>query len=180
MMGKEPFPFDLLYWNDDSTNMPAEMHRFYLRNMYRDNKLCRPGGIKFGETSIDVTKIKTPSYFISTKEDHIAPWTSTYEGMMLLGGDKTFVLSASGHVAGIVNPPAAKKYHYWVNPHLDDREHAEDWLAKAKQHDGSWWNHWAEWIKNTAGTQVTARKIGGGKLGIIEPAPGRYVMKKAS
>ena len=178
MLGKEPFPFDLLYWNDDSTNMPAEMHRFYLRNMYRDNKLCRPGGIKLGDTSIDVTKIKVPSYFISTKEDHIAPWTSTYEGMCLLGGDKTFVLSASGHVAGIVNPPAAKKYHYWVNPHLDDREHAEEWLGKAKQQDGSWWTHWAEWIKSRSGAQVAARKVGDGKLDIIEPAPGRYVMKK--
>lgn len=180
MLGKEPFPFDLLYWNDDSTNMPAEMHSFYLRNMYRDNKLCRPNGIKIGEVGIDVTKIKCPSYFISTKEDHIAPWVSTYEGMCLLGGDKTFVLSASGHVAGIVNPPAAKKYHYWTNPKLDDREHAEDWFAKAKQQDGSWWTHWANWLKNTSGNMVTSRKIGSGKLKPIEPAPGRYVKKKAS
>jgi polyhydroxyalkanoate synthase len=93
--------------------MPAEMHSFYLRNMYRDNKLCRPNGIKINDVGIDISKIKCPSYFISTKEDHIAPWTSTYEGMCLLGGDKTFVLSASGHVAGIVNHPDAKKYHYW-------------------------------------------------------------------
>jgi polyhydroxyalkanoate synthase len=180
MLGKEPFPFDLLYWNDDSTNMPAEMHSFYLRNMYRDNKLCRPNGIKINDVSIDVSKIKIPSYFISTKEDHIAPWTSTYEGMCLLGGDKTFVLSASGHVAGIVNHPNAKKYHYWTNPKLDDREHAEDWFAKAKQQDGSWWVHWAEWLKNTSGEKITARKIGAGKLKAIEPAPGRYVRKKAS
>lgn len=179
MLGKEPFPFDLLYWNDDSTNMPAEMHSFYLRNMYRDNKLCRPNGIKIGEVGIDVTKIKCPSYFISTKEDHIAPWVSTYEGMCLLGGDKTFVLSASGHVAGIVNHPNAKKYHYWINPKLDDREHAEDWLAKAKQQNGSWWTHWADWLKKTSGSMVTARKIGSGKLKPIEPAPGRYVKKKA-
>lgn len=179
MLGKEPFPFDLLYWNDDSTNMPAEMHRFYLRNMYRDNKLCRPNGIKIGDVGIDVSKIKVPSYFISTKEDHIAPWTSTYEGMHLLGGKKTFVLSASGHVAGVVNPPAAKKYHYWANPDIDDREHAQDWLAKAKQYDGSWWTHWAEWVKKTSGTKVPARKVGDGKLKIIEPAPGRYVKKKA-
>jgi polyhydroxyalkanoate synthase len=179
MMGKEPFPFDLLYWNDDSTNMPAEMHRFYLQNMYRDNKLCRPNGIKIGEVGIDVSKIKIPSYFISTKEDHIAPWTSTYEGMHLLGGKKTFVLSASGHVAGVVNPPDAKKYHYWENPDIDDRDHAEDWLAKAKQYDGSWWVHWANWLKKTSGTKVAARKVGGGKLKVIEPAPGRYVKKKS-
>lgn len=179
MLGKEPFPFDLLYWNDDSTNMPAAMHSFYLKNMYRDNKLCRPNGIKIGDVGIDVSKIKVPSYFISTKEDHIAPWTSTYEGMMLLGGKKTFVLSASGHVAGVINPPVAKKYHYWVNPEIDDREHPEQWLAKATQHDGSWWTHWADWVKSTSGTKVPARKIGSGKLKIIEPAPGRYVKKKA-
>ncbi|MBL8642137.1 MAG: class I poly(R)-hydroxyalkanoic acid synthase [Alphaproteobacteria bacterium] len=178
MLGKEPFPFDLLYWNDDSTNMPAEMHSFYLRNMYRDNKLCRPNGITINETPIDVRKIKVPSYFISTKEDHIAPWASTYEGMHLLGGDKTFVLSASGHVAGVVNPPAAHKYHYWVNPDTDDRQHAEDWLAQAKQCDGSWWVHWAKWVEGTSGPRIPARKIGSGKLKIIEPAPGRYVKKK--
>lgn len=181
MLGKEPFPFDLLYWNDDSTNMPADMHRFYLRNMYRDNKLCRPNGIKIGDTPIDVRKIKVPSYFISTKEDHIAPWTSTYEGMMLLGGKKTFVLAASGHVAGVINPPAAKKYHYWTNPHIDDREHPEEWLAKAKQNEGSWWTHWAHWVSSVtaaSGSKVPARKIGGGKLKAIEPAPGRYVKKK--
>lgn len=146
--------------------------------MYRDNKLCRPNGIKIFDTSIDVSKIKVPSYFISTKEDHIAPWGSTYEGMMLLGGKKTFVLSASGHVAGVVNPPAANKYHYWVNTDIDDRQHAEDWLAKATQHDGSWWTNWAEWLSNTSGPKVAARKVGDGKLKAIEPAPGRYVKKK--
>lgn len=129
MLGKEPFPFDLLYWNDDFTNMPAEMHRFYLRNMYRDNRL-KKGWIKFGSTPIDVSSVKVPSYFISTKEDHIAPWTSTYEGMMLLGGKKRFVLAASGHVAGVINPPVAKKYHYWINEEIDDREHADQWFKK--------------------------------------------------
>ncbi|MCB1557982.1 MAG: class I poly(R)-hydroxyalkanoic acid synthase [Alphaproteobacteria bacterium] len=178
MLGKEPFPFDLLYWNDDSTNMPAEMHRFYLRNMYRDNKLCKAGGIKIGKTSIDVSKIKVPSYFISTKEDHIAPWTSTYEGMMLLGGKKRFVLAASGHVAGVINPPASNKYHYWVNEKIDDREHAEEWFKQASQHDGSWWSDWAEWVKGTSGKQIPARDPKKGKLKVIEPAPGRYVKMK--
>jgi len=180
MLGKEPFPFDLLYWNDDSTNMPAEMHSFYLKNMYRDNKLCRPNGIKILDTQIDVSKIQIPSYFISTKEDHIAPWASTYEGMCLLGGKKTFVLAASGHVAGVVNPPAANKYHYWINAHIDDREHAEEWLAKASQHEGSWWLNWADWLESISDKKVSAREIGSGKLKAIEPAPGRYVMKKAS
>lgn len=180
MLGKEPFPFDLLYWNDDSTNMPAEMHRFYLRNMYRDNLLCKIGGIIMDGVPLDVRKIKVPSYFISTKEDHIAPWVSTYEGMLLLGGKKTFVLSASGHVAGVINPPAANKYHYWTNDVIDDRDYPEDWLKKATQHGGSWWTHWAGWVKETAGTQVDARPVGCGKLKIIEPAPGRYVRKKTS
>ncbi|HNQ91523.1 MAG TPA: class I poly(R)-hydroxyalkanoic acid synthase [Alphaproteobacteria bacterium] len=179
MLGKEPFPFDLLYWNDDSTNMPAEMHRFYLRNMYRDNKLKRKGGIKFGSTSIDVSTIKVPSYFISTKEDHIAPWTSTYEGMMMLGGQKRFVLAASGHVAGVINPPAAKKYHYWTNEEIDDREHPDQWLQKAHQHDGSWWVDWEKWVRHTSGKMTLARNPKKGKLKPIEPAPGRYVLKKA-
>ncbi len=179
MMGKEPFPFDLLYWNDDSTNMPAAMHRFYLRNMYRDNKLARKGGIKLCGTPIDVTQINVPSYFLSTKDDHIAPWVSTYEGMMLLGGKKRFVLAASGHVAGVINPPKANKYHYWTNDHLDDREHADEWLAKAEQHGGSWWNDWAAWVKKYAGKKITARDPKKGKLKEIEPAPGRYVMKRA-
>ncbi len=180
MMGKEPFPFDLLYWNDDSTNMPAEMHRFYLHNMYRDNKLCKAGGIILNKTPIDVSKIKVPSYFISAKEDHIAPWTSTYEGMMNLGGKKRFVLSASGHVAGVINPPAANKYHYWVNDKIDDREHAEEWFAQTVQKDGSWWSDWAEWIKKNAGKKVPARDPEKGKLKVIEPAPGRYVKMKGT
>jgi polyhydroxyalkanoate synthase len=178
MMGKEPFPFDLLYWNDDSTNMPAAMHSFYLKNMYRDNLLCKAGGIKLEGVPLDVRDIKVPSYFLSTKDDHIAPWASTYEGMLLLGGDKTFVLSASGHVAGVVNPPASKKYHYWENKNIDDRYHPQEWLDKAKQHDGSWWTHWAKWVKEFSGEQVAARKPGSGKLKVIEPAPGRYVKRK--
>lgn len=179
MLGKEPFPFDLLYWNDDSTNMPAAMHSFYLRNMYRDNLLCKPGGINIEGVDLDVRKIEIPSYFLSTKEDHIAPWKSTFDGMQLFGGPKTFVLSASGHVAGVVNPPAANKYHYWENNTVDPRKHAEDWLAKAKQHDGSWWPHWKKWALAYSGEQVAARQPGSGKLKVIEPAPGRYVRKKA-
>lgn len=178
MLGKEPFPFDLLYWNDDSTNMPAAMHSFYLRNMYRDNLLCKAGGIKIGEYPLDVKKVKVPAYFLSTKDDHIAPWKSTYEGMLLFGGKKTFVLSASGHVAGVVNPPESKKYHYWENNTIDDRQYAQDWLNHAQQRDGSWWTHWSKWIKQYAGDEVAARKPGGGKLKAIEPAPGRYVRKK--
>lgn len=176
MLGKDPFQFDLLYWNDDSTNMPAAMHSFYLRNMYKDNLLCKSGGIKLDNTAIDIGKIETPAYFLSTKEDHIAPWKATFDGAKLLNGESVFVLSASGHVAGVVNPPAAKKYHYWSGSTFDRRTNAEEWLAHARQWDGSWWTHWAEWIGNYAGAQLPARPV----LHGIENAPGSYVRKKAA
>lgn len=172
LLGKEPFPFDLLYWNDDSTNLPAAMHTFYLRKMYQENQLVKPGGIQMDDTPIDVRKIKTPSYFLSTKEDHIAPWQATFAGSKLLGGDVTFTLAASGHIAGVVNPPAKNKYCYWTSD--VDLEQAEDWLDSAKQKDGSWWPHWQKWMKNYTGDKVPARKIKDG----IEPAPGRYVKVK--
>ncbi len=173
LLGKEPFPFDLLYWNDDSTNMPAEMHSFYLRNMYRDNKLTKPGGIVINGTPIDIRKIKTPAYFLSTKEDHIAPWRATYAATQMFSGPVLFTLSGSGHVAGVINPPANNKYGYWTAP-----EHPpvpESWFTKAKRHDGSWWNHWNKWIQPYAGDMVPARK----PKNPIEPAPGSYVQMKA-
>ncbi len=173
LLGKEPFPFDLLYWNDDSTNMPAEMHSFYLRNMYRDNKLVHPGAITIRETPIDVRKIKTPSYFLSTKDDHIAPWKATYTATQLFSGPVTFTLSMSGHVAGVINPPSANKYGHWTaekNPADPDQ-----WLADAEQHNGSWWNHWNEWVQNYAGGKIPARS----PKNPIEPAPGSYVKMKA-
>lgn len=176
MLGKEPFQFDLLYWNDDSTNMPAAMHSFYLRNMYKDNLLCKPGGMKLNNVPIDVSAINVPSYFLSTKEDHIAPWKATYDGMRLLGGDKTFVLSASGHVAGVVNPPQANKYGFWINEHIDGHKSADDFLGKAEQQEGSWWPNWAEWLKKYSGKKVDARK----PQKAIEDAPGSYVRKKAA
>ncbi len=170
LMGREPFPFDLLYWNDDCTNMPAAMHRFYLRNMYRDNKLKDKGGITVGGVKIDLSTIKTPCHFVSTKEDHIAPWIATYAGMNLIGGkDKTFTLAASGHIAGIVNPPSKNKYCYWVNGKAANT--AEEWFNDAKQFDGSWWAHWHDWIENYAGEQTEARIVSKG----IEAAPGSYV-----
>ena len=175
MLGKEPFQFDLLYWNDDSTNMPAKMHSFYLRNMYKDNLLCVPQGITINDTKIDVHKIKTPAYFLSTKEDHIAPWKATFEGMKLMGGDTTFILSASGHVAGVVNPPVANKYHYWSNGKIAGTETPDAWLDHASQTEGSWWSNWAEWLKKYSGNVIDARKPADG----IEAAPGSYVKKKA-
>ena len=172
LLGKEPFPFDLLYWNSDSTRMPARMHTFYLRNMYIENKLREPGGITLAGEAIDVSAIDTPTYFISTLEDHIAPWKSTYLGAQLLGGPVRFVLGGSGHIAGIVNPPAANKYQYWTNETLADS--ADEWLASAEKHDGSWWNDWAGWHAGFGGDKVAARKPGDGGLKIIEDAPGAY------
>jgi len=174
LMGKDPFPFDLLYWNSDSTRMPAKMHSFYLRNMYMANKLKDPGGITLDGVPIDIGKIKIPAYFISTAEDHIAPWKSVYKGARVLGGKVRFVLGGSGHIAGIVNPPAAKKYCYWINPKL--AESPDEWLETAKRHEGSWWNDWQAWMdKNNGGVKVAARVPGEGKLKVIEDAPGAYV-----
>jgi polyhydroxyalkanoate synthase len=174
LMGKDPFPFDLLYWNSDSTRMPFAMHSFYLRNMYLHNRLKDPGGITIGGVPIDMRKIKTPSYFISTIEDHIAPWQSTYLGARLFSGPVKFVLGGSGHIAGIVNPPAANKYGYWINTKLP--ESADDFLAGATQHAGSWWTDWHGWVQGLAdGEMVPARQPGKGPYKAIEDAPGRYV-----
>src|SRR5690606_31261805 len=160
LLGKDPFPFDLLYWNADSTRMPARMHSFYLRNMYIRNLLGVPGGISIAGVPIDLSAVRLPAYFISTVEDHIAPWQSTYKGARYLGGPVRFVLGGSGHIAGIVNPPAAKKYHYWTNDKLADTP--EEWFEGATQHPGSWWDDWKAWIEeqNKGEAKVPARKPG--------------------
>src|SRR5437868_1571348 len=173
LLGKDPFPFDLLYWNADSTRMPARMHSFYLRNMYIKNLLGVPGGIELAGVPIDLSKVQLPSYFISTVEDHIAPWKSTYKGARYLGAAERsqvrFVLGGSGHIAGIVNPPSAKKYHYWTN---DARaKTADEWFAGAKQAPGSWWDDWQRWIDAlNSGEKVPARI----PANAIEDAPGSY------
>jgi polyhydroxyalkanoate synthase len=174
LLGKDPFPFDLLYWNSDSTRMPAKMHSFYLRNMYLANRLKEPGGIRLGGVPIDLRKIAMPVYFVSTVEDHIAPWKSTYKGARILSGPKRFVLGGSGHIAGIVNPPSAKKYGYWTRPQLP--ETAEEWHAGAGWNEGSWWTDWQAWIAGLNGPdRVPARVPGKGALQVLEDAPGSYV-----
>ncbi|RCK28705.1 PHA/PHB synthase family protein [Thalassospira lucentensis] len=178
MLGKDPFPFDLLYWNSDSTRMPKAMHSFYMRNMYNKNLLREPGGISILGEPIDLRNIKIPVYFLSTREDHIAPWQATYAGTQLMSGQVKFVLSASGHIAGVVNPPAAKKYCYWTYNRTP--ENPEDWIAKAAQHDGSWWTDWQNWISRRSGGKVDARKPGDGKLKVLGPAPGDYVKVRLS
>jgi polyhydroxyalkanoate synthase len=170
LLGKDPFPFDLLYWNADSTRMPARMHSFYLRNMYIRNLLGVPGGITLAGEAIDLAKVRIPAYFISTVEDHIAPWKTTYRGARYLGGPVRFVLGGSGHIAGIVNPPAAKKYHYWTNAALPAS--ADEWFATAEQVPGSWWQDWQTWIdrQNADAPKVPARA----PQNPIENAPGSY------
>ena len=169
LLGKDPFPFDLLYWNADSTRMPARMHSFYLRNMYIKNAMGRPGGITLAGVPIDLSKVKLPSYFISTVEDHIAPWKTTYKGSRYLGGPVRFVLGGSGHIAGIVNAPAAKKYHYWTSD--STRPSPDEWFATATQHPGSWWEDWQRWIDAQNGPdRVPART----PHNAIEDAPGSY------
>jgi len=172
LLGKEPAAFDLLYWNSDSTRLPAKAHSFYLRNCYLNNLLREPGGIELDGTPIDLRKIKIPSYFISTQEDHITPWKSNYAGAKLMSGEMRFVLGGSGHIAGIINPPIKNKYNYWTNETIDDDP--EVWLENAETHEGSWWPDWQKWIKTHAGKKVEARQPGI-NLKPIEDAPGSYV-----
>jgi polyhydroxyalkanoate synthase len=176
LLGKQPFPFDLLYWNSDSTRMPAAMHSFYLRRMYQENLLVQPGGITLGGVPIDLRKVKTPAFLLSTREDHIAPWLSTYAATQIYQGPVKFVLSASGHIAGVVNPPGSKYGHYEndANPPTP-----EEWLAGATQHPDSWWPLWERWVGQYAGGEVPGRTPGDGKLKPIEDAPGSYVKVRA-
>ncbi len=175
LLGKEPTAFDLLYWNSDSTRIPAKAHSYYLRNCYLHNLLREPGGIELNGTPIDLRKIKIPTYFISTREDHITPWKSTYEGARLMSGPTRFVLGGSGHIAGIINPPIKNKYNYWTNNEIE--VDPDDWLDNAKSNEGSWWTDWQKWISTKSGKKIPARKPGE-KLKIIEDAPGSYVKER--
>ncbi|GAB5467877.1 MAG: class I poly(R)-hydroxyalkanoic acid synthase [Rhodospirillales bacterium] len=176
LLGKDPFPFDLLYWNSDSTRMPAAMHSYYLRNMYQKNLLREPDALTIAGVPIDLGKITLPCCFVSTREDHIAPWKSTYQGTQLVGGKAKFILAGSGHIAGIVNPPPGK-YPHWTN--TKNPPTADDWLETATQHEGSWWPTWLEWLRPASGKMVPARVPGDHQLEVIEDAPGSYVAVKA-
>jgi polyhydroxyalkanoate synthase len=178
LLGKDPFPFDLLYWNSDSTRMPAAMHSFYLRKMYQENKLIEPGGIELLGVPMDLGRIETPVYMLSAREDHIAPWHSTYALTQHVSGPIRFVLGASGHIAGVVNPPAGNKYCYWTNTKKPKSPDA--WLAGATENPGSWWTDWQKWIEKYAGKKIPARVPGSGKLKVIEDAPGSYVKYRLS
>ena len=175
LLGKEPPALDLLFWNCDPTNMPAAMHTFFMRNMYVGNRLREPGGLTLAGEAIDVTRITTPSYVLSAVEDHIAPWKTTYETTQLFAGPVEFVLGASGHIAGVVNPPAKHKYRHWTGRETPASPDA--WLAAAQEHPGSWWPHWDRWLEPFGGGEAPARIPGEGGLPAIEDAPGSYVMR---
>ncbi len=175
--GKAPFPFDLLYWNSDATRLPAANHSFYLRNCYLDNKLSK-GGMKIGDTPVDLRAIKIPVYNLAAREDHIAPAKSVLFGSKFFGGPVRYVLSGSGHIAGVVNPPLKHKYQYWTGA-KPRSANLEGWIAKATEHPGSWWPDWLAWLKAQDPTEVPARVAGDGALKPIEDAPGSYVKVQA-
>lgn len=174
LKGQTPPPFDILYWNSDSTNLPAEMYTFYINSMYLQNDLRKKDVLSLCGEKIDISKIKIPCYFLSAIDDHIAPWKATFEGTDLLKGKNEFVLGASGHVAGVVNPASKNRRNYWINGELG--EGADHWFDTAERAEGSWWPHWAEWLKRRAGKKVDApATTGNDTYKEIEPAPGRYV-----
>jgi polyhydroxyalkanoate synthase len=173
LKGKAPFPFDLLYWNSDATRLPAANHSFYLRNCYLENKLSK-GKMILGNTLLDLKAVKIPIYNLATREDHIAPAKSAMYGSKCFGGPVKFVVSGSGHIAGVVNPPAKRKYQYWTGPKPRNAD-IDGWLAKAKENSGSWWPDWIVWLTRQSPTEVAARIPGDGALKAIEDAPGSYV-----
>jgi len=176
LRGKAPMPFDLLYWNSDETRMPAANHAFYLRQCYLNNALSK-GEMEIGGVTLDLKKVKLPIYNLAAREDHIAPAKSAFLGSTLFGGPVRFVLSGSGHIAGVVNPPGKGKYQYWTGGKAGAGT-LDAWLKNATEHPGSWWPDWIEWIKAQDATQVKPREPGGGKLVAIEDAPGSYVKVK--
>ncbi len=176
LLGKEPFPFDLLYWNADSTGMPAKLHLYYLRRFYMENAFARDEFSMQGE-AIGPEDIRIPLYHVATRDDHIAPADSVFRGAkMLKNAESRFILSGSGHIAGVVNPPAAQKYQYWTGD-LTSADSLGEWLAKADETRGSWWNDWAKWLKKRSGKKVQAREPGE-KTGVLEDAPGRFVQDR--
>jgi polyhydroxyalkanoate synthase len=186
LKGKQPPAFDLLYWNADATNLPGPMYAYYLRNTYADNKLCKADALTMCGEKVNLKRVKLPSFVFSAREDHIVPWRGGYKSARCVGGDVTFVLGASGHIAGTINSAQRNKRSYWLGAAAGKGKGAamgEDpdaWLERAKEHPGSWWSAWARWVKPHAGKVVAARrKLGDAKHKPIEPAPGRYVKERA-
>jgi len=177
LKGQKPQAFDLLYWNSDSTNLPGPFACWYMRNLYHDNALRVPGKLEMCGAKVDLGSLDMPVYLLAAREDHIVPWQSAYQSTRILSGQVRFVLGASGHIAGVINPVSKNKRSYWV--HDDVKKDAESWLTAAEERKGSWWADWADWLKPHAGELRAPRKPGNTKYKPIEPAPGRYVRQRA-
>jgi polyhydroxyalkanoate synthase len=178
LKGDKPPAFDLLYWNSDATNMPGPMYCWYLRNTYLENLLREPGALTVCGEKLDLSQIKAPAFIYGSREDHIVPWKGAWESTKILGGKTRYVLGASGHIAGVINPPKAGKRSHWTND--KPAVSADAWLAGATEHPGSWWTGWSQWLAGFGGDDVAAPKAPGGRgYKAIEPAPGRYVQQKA-
>jgi polyhydroxyalkanoate synthase len=177
LKGQKPQAFDLLYWNSDSTNLPGPFACWYMRNMYLENNLRVPGKLAMCGQKVDLGQLDMPVYLLATREDHIVPWQSAYQSTRILSGKVRFVLGASGHIAGVINPASKNKRSYWLNDDL--KNDAEGWLTAAEERNGSWWTDWAAWLKPLSGEQRAPRKPGNVKYKPIEPAPGRYVKERA-
>jgi polyhydroxyalkanoate synthase len=181
LKGETPPPFDLLYWNSDSTNLPGPMYAWYLRNTYLENNLVKPGKAKVCGEKIDFRQVDVPLYIYGSREDHIVPIGGAYATTQVFPGKKRFVMGASGHIAGVINPPAANKRCFWTGSETTFPKDVNQWISKAKEHPGSWWTDWSNWLKSHAGKQIAAPKTyGKGKYKAIEDAPGRYVKQRAS
>jgi polyhydroxyalkanoate synthase len=176
MLGKTPMPFDLLYWNSDTTRMPEKLHLSYLRKCYRENALAL-GKMTIDGVPLDLSKVTQPIYLQSAKEDHIAPANSVFKAAKLFGGPVRFVMAGSGHIAGVINPPAANKYQYWTND--APVETIQDWRQGSVEHPGSWWPDWDQWLAPLSGEKIPARVPGDGGLKVLGDAPGEYVRTKA-
>ena len=175
LLGEAPKAFDLLFWYADSTRLPKRMHLGYIRDFYQNNALAR-GELKLAGARLDLCEVKTPVYVLASKDDHIAPFASVYRGARLFGGPVTFTLAGSGHIAGVINPPAKRKYQHWLNPTLADTPEA--WLGQAQEHAGSWWPHWAAWLAERSGEREPARDPAAGPLRAKADAPGAYVLER--
>ena len=186
LMGGAPAAFDLLYWNSDSTNLPGPMYCSYVRNTYLENKLRVPGALHNCGVSVDLGKVDRPAFILATREDHIVPWRAAYRSLGLLGGEKQFVLGASGHIAGVINPAAGGKRSYWISRTAagEQPEDPQAWFEQALEQRGSWWARWSQWLEqfkggNNGETRAAPARTGSAQYPAIEPAPGRYVKQKA-
>jgi polyhydroxyalkanoate synthase subunit PhaC len=182
LKGESPPPFDLLYWNADATNLPGPMFCWYLRNLYLENRMVKPGDLSILGHKIDLSKLDLPIFIYGSREDHIVPWRAAYSSTKLLNPKKPkqnrFVLGASGHIAGVINPPAKKKRSYWIND--ESASTPDEWLQGATENPGSWWGEWAAFLAENAGKQIKALpSLGNKQYKVIEPAPGRYVKVRA-